>query len=186
MNWFKVWTHCFLLLQKVQVQIHSASCKDGRRTRTHLHHQIRTKHPSESATHNRHLHALRQGLWTVWKTLGHRGHIQGMPWIFRYLKNRIYGENFNGFWFYNTEVIQLPSKENINEPHANIYPSWPCEMIQPEQRSEQKPKPWEKEAIPLPHHITAKRDTYHKGTCPVFNCNNCNVTAGSGKETDQK
>ena len=81
-------------------------------------------------------------------------------------KNRIYGENFNGFWFYNTEVIQLPSKENINEPHANIYPSWPCEMIQPEQRSEQKPKPWEKEAIPLPHHITAKRDTYHKGTCP--------------------
>lgn len=101
-------------------------------------------------------------------------------------KNRIYGENFNGFWFYNTEVIQLPSKENINEPHANIYPSWPCEMIQPEQRSEQKPKPWEKEAIPLPHHITAKRDTYHKGTCPVFNCNNCNVTAGSGKETDQK
>lgn len=97
MNWFKVWTHCFLLLQKVQVQIHSASCKDGRRTRTHLHHQIRTKHPSESATHNRHLHALRQGLWTVWKTLGHRGHIQGMPWIFRYLKNRIYGENFNGF-----------------------------------------------------------------------------------------
>ena len=37
-----------MLLPKVQVKIHSASCKTGRTAHTHLHHQIRAKHPLES------------------------------------------------------------------------------------------------------------------------------------------
>mgnify|MGYP000007772772 CR=1 FL=1 len=42
-----------MLLPKVQVKIHSASCKTGRTAHTHLHHQIRAKHPLESVAYYR-------------------------------------------------------------------------------------------------------------------------------------